>query len=111
MKLWEWQKGRQDGTNYKKFPLWYFRIGNWGFDGYVLSYQQDTKLKLHRDLVEDGKHWRLNIKLWGNTSYFQGNAGYIKDKFVFFRPDLYLHSLYCYTKTVKLSFGFVKFFK
>ena len=110
MKIWKWQEGRQKDTTYKKFPLWYFRIWKWGFDAYILRYQPDTYLKLHVDRVDNGKHWRLNIKLVGKASFFCHGTGIINRRFVFFRPDLYLHSLYAYTKTIKLSFGFVKFY-
>jgi hypothetical protein len=110
MELWKWQKGRQKQTEYEKFPLWYFRIWKFGFDGYILRYQRGTSLNLHRDPIEGGKHWRLNIKLYGDAMFFQENRGTLKrSRIVLFRPDLHLHSLYTYTKTLKLSFGFVKF--
>lgn len=108
MKLWRWSIGRQKNCSYQKFPLWYFRIWRYGFDAYILKYEDDTFLPLHRDPVE-GKHWRLNIKLKGNSVFFVENEGSSTRKVVFFRPDLYLHSLTVHTKTIKLSFGFVKF--
>ena len=110
MMIWKWQEGRQKDTTYEKFPLWYFRIWKWGFDAYILRYQPDTYLKLHVDRVDNGKHWRLNIKLVGKASFFCHGTGIINRRFVFFRPDLYLHSLYAYTKTIRLSVGFVKFY-
>lgn len=114
MKLWKWQEGRQKGTLYKKFPLWFFKIWKWGFDAYILVYQPDTFLKLHKDLVEKGNHWRLNIG-WGNSQFHIANSpkcGFKIGKFsvYLFRPDLYLHALSVYGKTIKLSFGFVKFY-
>ncbi len=70
MKLWKWQKGRQQNTEYWKFPLWYFRVGKWGFDAYILKYDAYTKLPYHIDKVNNGKHWRLNIKISGDSSFF-----------------------------------------
>lgn len=108
MKLWKWQEGRQEGCKYQKFPLWYFRIWKLGFDAYILDYEDNTLLPIHKDPVK-GKHWRLNIKLFGNSLFFQENRGYVRGRFVFFRPDLYFHYLKVFTRTRKLSFGFVKF--
>lgn len=114
MKLWKWVNGRQSKCDYKKFTLWYFRIWKWGFDAYILKYQPDGYLPLHKDPVENGKHWRLNIG-WGNSQFHICDApksGWRIGKFsvYLFRPDKYLHSLSIYDKTIKLSFGFVKFY-
>lgn len=115
MKLWKWQKGRQKGTDYMKFPLWYFRISKLGFDAYILKYEANTHLKLHKDQVVGGKHWRLNIG-YGNSQfhicdYPKSKCGFKIGKFslYLFRSDLYLHGLTTYSKTYKLSFGLVKF--
>lgn len=112
MKLWQWQTGRQQGCEYKKFPLWYFRLWKFGFDAYILRYEANQTLPEHRDQVIDGEHWRLNIGY--------GVANFVCDAIIFgkrigkitiflFRPDLYNHSLYVFEKTTKLSFGFVKY--
>lgn len=111
MKLWRWQKGRQEGCEYKKFPLWYFKVGKWGFDGYILRYQPMTRLPYHKDPV-DGKHWRLNISLWGQSVFVMEKEGAyspIFRRFIFFRPDIHYHSLNTLSTTYKLSMGFVKF--
>lgn len=112
MKLWKWQQGRQKSTEYKKFPLWYFRIGKWGFDAYILKYEPNTVLDWHTDPVKGGKHWRLNIKLWGNSNFKIAKATGIditNQTINLFRADCYSHSLVVFTKTYKLSLGFVKF--
>lgn len=109
MKLWKWQKGRQEGTEYQKFPLWYFKIWKWGFDAYILKYEPKTILKLHTDPVKDGKHWRLNIKLKGSSYFYRKDRGHNTKIVNFFRPDIIPHELTVITKTYKLSFGFVKF--
>lgn len=108
MKFFKWIEGRQKDCKYWKFPLWFFRIGRWGFDAYILKYANDTLLPLHRDPVQ-GKHWRLNIKLKGESVFFVENKGTTSKRMIFFRPDLYSHSLTVYKRTTKLSFGFVKF--
>ncbi len=112
MKLWRWQNGRQHDCEYKKFTLWYFKLGKFGFDCYILKYKGDQVLPKHKDPIENGKHWRLNIGY--------GFANFVCDKLIFdqrfgkftvflFRPDLYEHSLYVFEKTTKLSFGFAKY--
>lgn len=112
MKLFKWQKGRQSNCEYWKLPLWYFRILKFGFDAYILKYSENQVLPEHKDPVENGKHYRLNIG-WGV-------ANFVCEKLIFgkrigkltiflFRPDLYTHSLYVFEKTTKFSFGFVKF--
>lgn len=112
MKLWQWQIGRQQGCEYQKFPLWYFKLWKFGFDAYILKYQSDQVLPTHRDPVKDGEHWRLNIGY--------GVANFVCEKLIFgkrigklaiylFRPDLYEHSLYVFEKTTKLSIGFAKY--
>lgn len=119
MKLWRWIQGRQKGTTYWKFPLWYFRIGKWGFDAYILKYAPKTSLLPHVDPVKDGNHYRLNIKLWGKA-YFNllkgrcynsyGTWITTQKRINWFRPDLCLHSLLVGAKgCTKLSFGFVKY--
>jgi hypothetical protein len=111
MKLWKWQPGRQDNVTYKKFPLWSFRIGRFGFDGYILRYEWNTKLPPHRDPVTNGKHWRINISLSGSSMFYCEDRGYSTSWINVFRPDLYIHSLHTASKVFKLSFGFVKFNK
>jgi hypothetical protein len=112
MKFFKWQNGRQQGCEYKKFTLWYFRLGKLGFDAYILKYQGDQVLPKHKDPIENGKHWRLNIGY--------GVANFVCEKLILgkrigkltiflFRPDLYNHSLYVFEKTTKLSLGFAKY--
>lgn len=113
MKLWKWQKGRQLGTNYWKFPLWYFRIGKWGFDAYILKYAPFSNLPWHKDPV-DGKHWRTNIELSGRSLFMVRDAPNTESCWAFnpitFRPDLLEHKLIVSKEgCTKLSLGFVKF--
>lgn len=115
MKLFRWADGRQPGIEYKKFCFLFTRIWNWGFDGYILKYEPGTKLPFHLDPV-DGKMWRLNITLWGESIFFTKRTGghsvgfdmHIR-RINFFRPDIQPHALRVITKTYKLSLGFAKF--
>jgi hypothetical protein len=112
MSLWTWQKGRQKGTIYTKFPFYSFRIWKFGFDAFLLSYPEPTTLGFHRDPVENGKHWRMNIKFKGRSTFLiQKEDGLKWSKRIvnLFRPDKYPHALHVYTPTLKLSLGFVKF--
>lgn len=112
MKLWRWQNGRQKDCEYKKFPLWYFKINDkFGFDAYILRYKAGSHLPLHIDPIENGYHWRMNIG-WGNSKfkcskYYGFKLG--KLSLYIFRSDMYFHSLDVLGNTVKLSFGFARF--
>jgi len=112
MRLFKWQQGRQQGCEYFKFPMWYFKIWKFGFDGYILRYNGDSILGKHTDKIEGAKHYRLNIG-WGIANFCCNNIilkfRIGKLTFYLFRPDLYEHSLYIFEKTYKLSLGFVKF--
>lgn len=112
MKLWKWIPGRQEKTEYYKFPLWQFRILMYGFDAYILRYPKNTILRWHKDPIEDAHHWRLNIKLSGDAEFTILRDGQLRSSssiFQLFRPDKHYHSLKVYSPTLKLSFGFVKF--
>jgi hypothetical protein len=115
MKLWKWIEGRQQGTKYKKFPLWFFRIGRYGFDAYILKYEPNTLLDWHTDPVKNGKHWRKNISLKGFSTFCIKVNGKVRcgwTDYPWFRPDLCPHMVQTYmTPVTKLSIGFVKFNK
>lgn len=111
VKLFIWQPGRQENAKYDKFCFLNFRVGRFGFDGYILHYPKGTILPLHTDPI-DGKMWRLNITLKGFALFFikKGREAKCSTKrFNFFRPDIYPHTLTAYTQTFKLSLGFAKF--
>lgn len=117
MKLWSWQKGRQRLTEYYKFPLWFFRIGNYGFDAYILKYEANTTLHWHKDPIEDAEHYRLNIRLSGYDTFIwkdlvtNDKRANSRQTLIHFRPDITWHKVETHTKVTKLSFGFVKFKK
>jgi hypothetical protein len=114
MKLWKWQNGRQQDTKYQKLPLWYFRIGRFGFDAYILKYAPNTVLEWHTDPVPNGEHWRRNFTLKGWSAFGMRvnnvTRFYCMTGTPLFRPDLCEHMLRTYNKEcIKLSLGFVKF--
>lgn len=111
MKLFRWIKGRQDNTIYYKWCFMFFRIGRWGFDGYILKYPPLTVLAPHVDLI-DGKMWRVNIKLRGKARFFYDGETQLSigDWVHVFTPAI-KHSLVAYTRTIKLSFGIAHFNK
>jgi len=112
IKIWNWQKGRQKDCEYYKFPLFYLKICKFGFDGYILKYKKDTILPEHKDLIDNGKHYRINIG-WGVANFICEKTiiyrRFGKLTIILFRPDLYKHSLYIFENTKKLSLGFVKY--
>lgn len=112
MKLFRWLPGRQQNCEYYKFCFLYFKIGRFGFDGYILKYLPKTELPWHKDPI-NGKMWRLNIRLWGKSllvidpglMHMHSYYAHI----CLFRPDICGHKVINYTKTYKLSLGFAKF--
>lgn len=115
IKLFKWQKGRQYGCDYYKFPLWYFRIWRWGFDAYILKFKAKSEVPWHKDPVKNGKHYRINIRLSGWATFIIEEDGRRKPYLVntdrWFRPDICPHMLVVITDYKLLSFGFVKFTK
>ena len=89
-----WEKGRQ-GTGYDKcliaaalFPV--------PFDCYVLRFPQGTDIPPHRDAVESGRHYRLNIVLKRAPSggeFLCENPILVWGRLNVFRSDLSLHSV------------------
>ena len=112
MKLFRWVEGRQSTTRYHKWCFLYFKIFNLGLDGYIIRYQPNTVLPIHKDSVEAGRHWRLNIKVKGKCSFWCPSTIFRKkDYVILFRPDLFYHSVTVYEKTYKISFGLAIFHK
>lgn len=110
MELFTWIKGRQNTTNYDKLCFLYVKIWKWGLDGYILRYKANERLPIHKDPIENGAHYRLNIKLKGKCRFWStSNIFRWGERVVYFRPDLFYHNLVTETKVLKLSFGYVKF--
>lgn len=112
MEYFKWVVGRQTRSTYYKMCLYSFKLFGFGFDGYLLWYPEGTILPQHRDPVDNGEHYRLNITLNGESTFYCADGrGINNDRINYFRPDIYLHSLYAYKNTLKLSLGLVKFKK
>lgn len=118
MKLWKWTQGRQDGCDYKKFTLWYFKIWKFGFDGYIIKFEANSDLPPHHDVVPNGDHYRFNFLLKGKCTFhcldgeseFGPNTKWSRTSgTAFFRPDIQEHFLITQTKCTIFSLGFVKF--
>lgn len=115
----KWEKGRQEGCDYKKLRLWSFRVWKFGFDAYVLKYPPNADLPIHTDPVEKGSHYRFNLPLKGESKfYWLGGDSFLGKRTlwlnttgpILFRPDLCKHFLRVGNKgCIKLSLGFVKF--
>ena len=111
-KFWIWKDGRQKGANYKKMLLWQFSVGRRSWDGYLIRYQPKTVLPPHKDKVNEGKHWRLNIVLWGKGKFKVEKFIFRFKGIILFRPDLHKHVMYNGKKErMVLSFGYVRRFK
>jgi hypothetical protein len=120
MKLFKWLPGRIKELEYYKLPIYKFKLFNFGFDCYVLKYPKSNWISIslpkHFDKVENGKHWRLNIQIFGDSTFYvidNNTKKYIRKRFILFRPDIQEHGLDIYNRKdcIKLSFGFVKFLK
>lgn len=100
-----WVKGRIQNSKYYKDCVYKFKIFRLAFDCYILKYEEQTELPLHVDTV-NGKHYRMNILLKGETSFYCLKTIFRNSNIVIFRPDKYQHALFASTKSYKLSFGF-----
>lgn len=107
----KWVDGRQSGLDYKKMCLYSFRVGKWGFDCYLIKYPWRGYLTMHTDPIP-GRHYRMNIKLYGNAIFLHDREAFSIGEFLhFFRPDTNRHGLVIASRTLKLSFGAAKFDK
>ena len=113
-KIWSWNRGRQPGCKYFKFTLWSFKIRRFGCDCHILYYYPRQVLPYHKDPVEGGRHYRLNIG-FGNSQFFCDDLIWSKCLGLFsmflFRPDICGHSVHVRGRTIKLSIGWVLFDK
>lgn len=111
MKLWRWDKGRQD-TGYEKS----FIAGlKWPlcFDLYLLRLKKGAFIHPHVDKVNSGRHYRLNIILnfaEKGGEFICDSPLYCSPRIKYFRPDISRHSVsevIAGTRYV-LSLGWVK---
>lgn len=110
MKLFQWEKGRQN-SGYNKMPL--FLSEKLKCDFYLLKFPVGCSVPTHTDPVKDGfDHYRINFTLIGHDfrtrMYVLGPAKKFW-RFVMLRPDLYKHGLPAVTTdTYMLSFGWLR---
>ena len=111
MKLWRWEKGRQE-TGYEKF----FVLGSkWPipFDFYILRFKEGAEIPPHTDKVTAGNHYRLNVvikKARSGGEFLCSSPIFESSRVKYFRPDLSEHSV---SKVVSgtryvLSLGWVR---
>jgi hypothetical protein len=89
-----WQRGRQ-GTGYDKMLL--FTLP-WPlpFDSYLIRYPDGSAVPPHRDPVQKGRHYRLNLILKAPRSggeFICATPIYSSSRIKLFRPDLCEHSV------------------
>lgn len=89
-----WQSGRQ-GSGYDKMLL---LTAPWPvpFDSYLIRYPEGSSIPPHRDPVQTGRHYRLNIVLKAPKSggeFLCENPIYQSRRIKLFRPDICEHSV------------------
>jgi len=109
-KLYRWERGRQE-TGYDKMLL---GVTFWPLpmDIYLLRFNEGSEIPPHRDSVEKGDHFRLNLVLKAAKLGGEFNCVdpiFETQRIKFFRPDVSEHSV---SKVVKgnrylLSVGWV----
>ncbi len=113
-RLFRWYPGRQPRCPYRKFCFLKFKLGRFGFDGYIIRFDSFGTLMLHKDVLADGKHYRLNINLWGKCEFKIMGTPHISigNRILLFRPDVIPHGLLIFDKpTYIFSMGFAKYDK
>ena len=95
-----WQPGRQ-GTGYRKLLL----AQGQRWDLYVLDYPPGTSIPTHTDPVPGRRHWRVNLRVWGQDA-FEGDAVLRVGPLVVFRSDVMPHGVSTvHRRRVLVSFG------
>lgn len=111
MKIWRWDKGRQN-TGYDKM----FLLGSrWllPFDLYLLRFREGVYIPPHTDKVDSGKHYRLNIvikKAKRGGDFICDTPIYENSRIKFFRSDICEHAVSKVEKGTRyvLSLGWVR---
>lgn len=101
----KWEAGRQR-TGYRKLLL---ATNKKTWDLYLLDYPKNTYIKPHTDPVPSGKHYRLNIILFGSAKFNGKTIFSLGNRVHFFRPDIVEHSVDNVIKRrIVLSLGYLK---
>lgn len=94
MRKWlKWIPGRQGGDYHKKLLATAAIPKLFGFDMYLLKFAPDCYLKEHKDTVNRGRHFRLNIIFKGKGDFKCEKTIINTRRVVLFRPDKYIHSM------------------
>ena len=109
-KLFRWECGRQK-TGYSKMLLCgvYWPIK---FDIYLLKFPEGSEIPIHRDRIDAGRHFRLNIVLKNaqqGGEFVCSDSLFETERIKLFRPDISEHKV---SKIIKgnrylLSIGWV----
>lgn len=92
--VFRWQHGRQQ-SGYDKMLLLTGRLPL-PFDCYLLRFSQGAAVPTHKDQVDSGKHYRLNIILWkaiAGGEFCCSNTLFENARVKLFRPDISEHSV------------------
>jgi len=103
----KWQRGRQ-GDGYDKFCL-YSNL-TLKCDCYIIKYYDGASLGIHKDPIEQGRHFRLNIvvKKPKSGGKFTGNYIFKLGRVMLLRPDIDSHGVTkCHGERIVLSFGWI----
>ncbi|WP_321394219.1 hypothetical protein [Emcibacter sp.] len=92
--LFHWQRGRQK-SGYDKMLLCraYWPVK---FDMYLLRFPEGSEIPLHRDRVDNGEHYRLNIVLKKSRiggQFICNEPIFETDRIKLFRPDISEHKV------------------
>lgn len=103
-----WEEGRGE-SGYFKLKL--LESKKMLFDLYLLKYPEGSSILPHKDAVEFGRHFRVNLILKKATGgeFLCGHKILSLGRLQIFRPDLNTHEVTLVTKGTRyvLSFGFV----
>ena len=95
--MFKWQPGIQN-TGYNKIRIFEFK----NMDCYIIRYPVGSRIPLHKDPVENKKHYRITlIKPSKRGGIFYCDKTLYRNRYlVFFRPDLHTH---CVTEVKEKS--------
>lgn len=89
-----WQKGRQ-ASGYDKLLLARLKWP-WAFDCYLLRFPEGSEVPAHKDEVQSGRHFRLNLilkKAAKGGEFLCDNCLIDRPRIKLFRPDLHEHAV------------------
>ena len=95
LRMWlRWTRGRQ-GTGYDKLLLFATPLPV-PLDVYLLRYPQGSEIPAHRDPVERGRHYRLNVLVWRareGGEFRCADPIFRSGRVALFRPDRSEHAV------------------